>query len=162
GVLDAGGAPLSASYLQAPGFTTRPLIESISYGPAGSTGESAGLQPLTAGASIPSSSVLVVRFTEPMNADATDPRRMVLEACPDAARARSGAGPVAGRPGPRRAAPPGAGTARRSHAGGAADSGLEADPHGPGRRARSNERAGSNDGGPAHERALHRQHGDDS
>src|SRR5439155_17637396 len=49
------------------------------YGPAGAPADPAEMLPLTEGASVPSSSVLVVRFTEPMSAASMSPRLIVLK-----------------------------------------------------------------------------------
>jgi len=79
GVRDREGASLAASYVQAPGFSTRPLVEGVFYGPSGSTEAPPPLQPLTEGAMIPAGSSLVVRFTEPMSPASVNAHLLVLK-----------------------------------------------------------------------------------
>src|SRR5262245_28932086 len=72
GVHDVLGNPIDANFAQDPGFTTRPLVSSLRFGPADQVAASGAI--LEDGASVPALSGFVVRFTEPMNPATIGPK----------------------------------------------------------------------------------------
>lgn len=80
GVLDATGIPLGQNYVQSPGFKIAPLLEGTYYGPPGMVQPGMPpLPPLTANATIPTASVLVVKFTEPVSPTSVNARAFLLK-----------------------------------------------------------------------------------